>query len=68
MTKNTQKIVKVIDLGLIGKDVPIGLIEAIQKNTEYFFSCEVISFKAEMIRIKIDTFYTIIKSNNNAFF
>ena len=29
MTKNTQKDVKVIDLGLLGKDVPIGIMEAI---------------------------------------
>jgi len=43
MTKNTSKAVKIIDLGLIGKDVPIGIIEAVQKNKEYFFSCEVSS-------------------------
>lgn len=58
---------KVIDLGLIGKDVPIGVMEAVQKNPEYFYTCEVISLRAELIRIKIDTFNTILRSNNNAF-
>jgi hypothetical protein len=32
MTKNTQKEVKIIDLGVIGKNVPIGIIEAVQRS------------------------------------
>jgi len=41
MTKNQSKNVINLDLGLTGKNVPIGVIEAINKLDTYTSTCEV---------------------------
>ena len=54
-----------IDLGVTGKNVPIGIIEAVQRSKEYFFSCEVKSLEANLIKIRIEDFIKIISKSHN---
>ena len=56
MTKNSQRIVEQIDLGITGQLTPIGVIEAINKLPTYTMTCQVASMSAEMIRVRIDVF------------
>lgn len=43
MTKSRIKDAEFVDLGVIGRNTIIGLIEAIRKIPEYTMTCEVVS-------------------------
>jgi len=54
-----------IDLGLTGKNVPIGVIEAVNKLDTYTSTCEVKSMSCELIRIKIDVVLKAIQGSSS---
>ena len=63
--KSQQKNLETIDLGIVGQDVPIGMIECIQKLPNYVADGHILSMKAQLVRIKIDTFLSAVKSNSH---
>ena len=64
MTKNQLKEVEYADLGITGSNYPIGIIEAVMKIPEYTSTCEVVTLRATLIRVKIDAFVNIVKSSH----
>lgn len=53
---------QVLDLGITGIMMPIGIVEAVQRTPQYLTTCEVSSMNVELIRVKIDTFVNQTKA------
>ena len=47
---------QMLDLGVYGIMMPIGIVEAVQRTPNYLTTCEVSSMSVELIRVKIETF------------
>lgn len=52
-----------IDLGITGRNTPIGVLEALQKLPEYVTTCEVTSMMVTMIRVPISVFMKTISNS-----
>ena len=52
-------------MGIVGKMVPIGLMEAVQNIPESCMTVEVVSMQAELLKIKADVFVKSVQNNAN---
>ena len=64
LQKNNIRDAEVIDIGIIGDNTTIGMLEAVRDIHEYTMSCKVISSEAEIIKVKKRAFVSICKSNS----
>ena len=62
-TRNKSKFLKKINLGYQGKNNPLGLFEAVQKLPKYRYSAQCTSDRALLLGVRIDEFYSKLKSN-----